>query len=148
MNVTPRGEALGRLDVFVGEWTMEAALPGTSRGRTTFAWELDGGFLVQRSDAPDPMPNAIGIVSADLDTGAYTQHYFDSRGVVRMYAMTLADGIWTLTRETPDFTPLAFSQRFIGTFSADGNTIDGRWEKREIGADWELDFGLVYSRRV
>ena len=38
------------------------------------------------------------IVSADLETGAYTQHYYDSRGVVRLYAMTFAGGVWTLTR--------------------------------------------------
>jgi hypothetical protein len=32
------------------------------------------------------------MVSADSETGAYTQHYYDSRGVVRLYAMTFADG--------------------------------------------------------
>jgi hypothetical protein len=47
----------------------------------------------------------------------------DSRGLVRLYAMSLADGVWTLTRESPDFTPLAFRQRFTGTFSDDGNVI-------------------------
>ena len=39
-----------------------------------------------------------------------------------------------------DFTPLEFSQRFTGTFSADGRRIDGRWESAQDGSDWELDF--------
>ena len=56
-------------------------------------------------------------MSADPGTGAYTQHYYDSRGVVRLYAMTFSDGLWALTRESPDFSPLDFQQRFTGTLS-------------------------------
>lgn len=78
--------------------------------------------------------------------GAYTQHYYDSRGVVRLYAMSLADGVWTLTRESADFTPLDFRQRFTGTFSEDGNTISGAWEKDVSGDGWEHDFALTYRR--
>jgi hypothetical protein len=37
-----------------------------------------------------------------------------SRGVVRIYAMTFDDGVWILRRESADFTPLAFAQRFVG----------------------------------
>jgi hypothetical protein len=54
--------------------------------------------------------------------------------------------VWTLTRESPDFTPLDFRQRFIGTFSEDGNTISGAWEKNLNGAGWEHDFALTYRR--
>ena len=67
-----------------------------------------------------------------------------SRGVARLYAMTLSGGAWTLTRESPDFTPLDFRQRFTGTFSQDGNTISGAWEKRLNGSGWEHDFALTY----
>jgi len=87
------------------------------------------------------------IVSADPDTGGYTQHYYDSRGVVRLYAMSLADGVWTLTREAPDFSPLDFRQRFTGTFSPDQNTISGAWETGPAdGGQWEHDFALTYRR--
>jgi len=87
---------------------------------------LDRQFLLQRTEITVPeAPDSLSIISVDLETGAYTQHYYDSRGVVRVYAMRLADGVWTLTRESPDFTPLDFRQRFIGTFSEDGNTISG-----------------------
>ena len=39
------------------------------------------------------------------DDDGYTQHYSDSRGVVRIYAMTSGDGTWTLGRTKADFTP-------------------------------------------
>lgn len=151
-------EALARLDVFAGEWVMQARFPGGQPApsgeagggplaRSRFEWALDRQFLVQRTEIAIPeAPDSLAIVSADPQTGAYTQHYYDSRGVVRLYAMTLAAGVWTLTRESPDFTPLEFAQRFTGTFSEDGNTISGAWEKRLSGGDWEHDFDLIYRR--
>ena len=67
--------------------------------------------------------------------------------MVRLYAMTLAGGVWTLTRESADFTPLDFRQRFTGTFSADGNAISGAWETSPAdGGEWKHDFGLTYRR--
>jgi hypothetical protein len=60
--------------------------------------------------------------------------------------MSLFDGVWTLTRESPDFTPLDFRQRFTGTFSDDGNVISGAWEKAAHGSGWEHDFGLIYRK--
>ena len=145
-----RADALARLDVFVGEWVVEARFPGgggAPAGRSTFEWALDRQFLIQRTEVPVPeAPDAMMIVSTDPQTGAYTQHYYDSRGVVRLYAMSLADGVWTLTRESPDFTPLDFRQRFTGMFGADGNTIDGAWESGRDGGGWEHDFTLTYRR--
>jgi hypothetical protein len=44
------------------------------------------------------------------------------------------------------FSPLDFHQRWLGTFSADGDTIEGRWETSPDGRDWELDFELIYHR--
>ena len=153
-----RSDALARLDIFVGEWSVEARFPGPQppptdaaaeapRARSSFEWALGGKFLLQRTETPVPeAPDGLTIVRTELETGAYTQHYFGSRGVARLYAMSLADGVWKLTRESPDFTPLEFSQRFTGTFSEDGNTITGAWEKRFAGADWEHDFALIYRR--
>jgi hypothetical protein len=157
-----RADALARLDVFVGEWVIEALFPGDQpateqvpRGRSRFEWDLDRQFLLQRTEIPVPeAPDSLTIVSADLETGAYTQHYYDSRGVARLYAMTLTDGVWTLTRESPDFTPLDFAQRFSGTFSPDGNAISGAWESRPDGnrdshchwQHWQHDFALTYRR--
>jgi len=152
-----RADALERLDVFIGEWVLEVRFPGDQPSpsstagdgplaRSRFEWALDRQFLLQRTEVPVPeAPDSLTIVSADPQTGAYTQHYYDSRGVARLYAMSLADGVWTLTRESSDFTRLDFCQRFTGTFSADGNTISGAWEQGRDG-DWEHDFALTYRR--
>lgn len=144
------GGAQGRaaLEVFVGEWTEEVLLPDAPAGRAVFDWALGGKYLLQRADSPLPeFPDGLMLIAYDDDTGAHTQHYFDSRGVVRVYKMSLRDGVWTLLRDEPDFSPLSFSQRFEGTFSADGDTIDGRWEtSHDGGAHWEIDFGLRYTR--
>ena len=148
-----RVEALARLDVFVGEWAVEALFPGDDRtqvgpvARSWFEWTLDRQFLLQRTEIPiTEAPDSLTIISVDLETGSYRQHYYDSRGVARVYAMGLADGVWTLTRESPDFTPLEFRQRFTGTFSEDAHVISGAWEKCLDGGDWEHDFALSYRR--
>ncbi|MEA2448554.1 MAG: hypothetical protein QOG63_486 [Thermoleophilaceae bacterium] len=143
--------AQSALDQLLGTWDLEASFssaPEPGRGWATFEWELGGRFLLQRSGADHPAaPDGLCIIAPDVSGGGYTQHYFDSRGVVRLYEMTLADGVWTLLRTKPDFTPLDFSQCFTGRFSDDGDRIDGRWETAKDGSSWELDFGLVYTRR-
>lgn len=153
-----RADALARLDVFVGEWVLEASFPGDQAAqsraaadgltvRSRFEWTLERQFLLQRTEVPIPgPPDSLTIVTVDPETGAYKQHYYDSRGVVRLYSMSLFDGVWTLTRESPDFTPLDFRQRFTGTFSNDGNVISGAWEKDVGGCGWEHDFALIYRR--
>jgi hypothetical protein len=145
-----RTEALARLEAFIGEWFVEADFAGDQpapTGRSRFEWALDGQFLLQHTEVPIPgAPDSLAIVAIDPRTGGYTQHYYDSRGVVRLYAMSFDGGAWTLTREAPDFSPLDFGQRFTGTFSADGNTITGAWEKRFDGGEWEHDFALIYHR--
>ena len=63
-----------------------------------------------------------------------------------MYRMTLREGVWTLLRTEPDFSPLDFAQRFQGTVAADGSSVDGRWETSPDGETWEPDFALSYTK--
>jgi hypothetical protein len=140
------------LDVLLGEWSTEARFPGLSpgdvRGRVSFEWMAGERFLIQRWEVPIPeAPDGLAIIGHDEGRGTLLQHYFDSRGVARVYEMTLGGGVWTLTRTTPDFSPLSFAQRFVGRFSDDGMRIDGRWEIAHDGTTWEHDFELVYTRR-
>ncbi|NEE02414.1 DUF1579 domain-containing protein [Phytoactinopolyspora halotolerans] len=148
---------MSRLDAFVGEWELEVRFPpghpaaatvtDDAKARSRFEWALNGQFLLQHTEITIPeAPDSLTIISVDPNTGAYTQHYYDTRGVVRVYAMEFAAGVWTLLRETPDFSPLDFRQRFAGTFSDDGRVISGAWEIGSDGADWELDFDLIYRR--
>jgi len=145
-----RPAARAALDVFVGAWSVEAVFPGAAptgpAGRAVFAWDLGGRFLVQRVEIADPAAPASQWIIAPDDGVTYTAHYFDSRGVVRVYQMTFTDGLWTLQRDTADFSPLPFSQRLRGTFSDDATTIHARWELAEDGQTWRPDFDLTYTK--
>jgi hypothetical protein len=126
------------LQPFVGTWHTESSL-GDARAVTTFEWTLGGAFLLQRSEVDLPeAPDALCLIGADGDH--FTQHWFDSRGIVRVYAMTFDGTTWTLERDDPDF-----AQRYIAQFS--GGRIDGRWEIKGPDEDeYRLDFELSYVR--
>jgi hypothetical protein len=138
---------LDSLDVLVGEWNMAASLGDPAdapRARTTFEWLPGKRFLIQRwqVDHPDA-PDGIAVIGADPDSGALRQHYFDSRGVARIYEMTFSGRLWTLERSA---AAPGFSQRFSGTLAEDGNTIAGRWQQLSDDSDWQDDFELTYTR--
>jgi hypothetical protein len=145
---TARDAAMARLEAFIGEWAMEARFPDGNggTGRAVFEWTLDRRFLACRTEVPGDAPDGLMVMGYDLGRTPYCQHYFDSRGVTRIYAMDLSGGVWTLLRDSADFTPLEFAQRYAGTFSPDGKRIDGRWESAKDGATWELDFYLNYTK--
>jgi hypothetical protein len=140
-----------RLDALIGEWSLEAAFPFAPQtgigGHTVFEWMPGKQFLIQRWEVSHPdAPDGIAIIGFDAGREAYLQHYFDSRGVARVYEMSFGDGLWKLWRTSADFSPLSFSQRFTGTFSDDGKTIEGRWETSDDGSSWEHDFALTYTK--
>ncbi|MFZ0042666.1 MAG: hypothetical protein WAK93_15245 [Solirubrobacteraceae bacterium] len=150
-----RPAALTRLEALVGKWVVAASFeagyfasgsPATTMGggRTTFEW-LDGSyFLIQRFSVEHPAaPNGIAIIGVGTSAETFTQHYYDSRGVARVYEMTLQDGVWKLRREAPGFW-----QRYAGVFSDDGSTISGAWEGSSDGVEWEHDFKLTYTKVV
>ena len=132
----------------VGEWQLVVDLPGAEdvRGHVTF--EMMGRVLVQRTMVPvREAPDSCCVVVSRPD-GGYLQHYFDARGVVRLYAMSFDRRSWTLERTKADFSPLEFHQRFVGIISGDGMTIDGEWQSSNDGQRWTRDFGLTYSRII
>jgi hypothetical protein len=131
------------LGALVGTWTTEGThplLPGVIHGLATFEW-LDGErFLIQRShyDHAD-IPDAIAVTG--VTDGRLSMHYFDVRGVYRVYAVDMGSDTWRFSRDAP-----GFSQRFIGTFSDDGSTITGRGQLSRDGASWDDDLALTYRR--
>ena len=145
--MTDDGDRMALLEPFGGEWRLETSLapPDGVRARAVFEWALGGRFLVERSEVDVPeAPDGLCVVAAAPE--GYLQHYFDSRGVVRLYAMTFDGRLWTLRREEADFSPLEFAQRYTGEFADDGGTIRGRWEIKHPGQDWQTDFDLSYVR--
>lgn len=137
--------ALKRLEILVGEWETAVSVGGNllGRGRVEFAWLEGGAFLIQHSEVEQAgVPIATTIIGPDDSAETWSMLYFDSRGVSRVYQMSLSDGVWKLWRQAP-----GFSQQFIGTISSDGKVITGRWEKSGDGSNWEYDFDLTYTKR-
>jgi len=60
--------------------------------------------------------------------------------------MTFDGQAWTLERTKPDFTPLAFHQRYVGAFNDDRTAITGEWQSSADGHEWNRDFRLTYRR--
>jgi hypothetical protein len=144
----PSDEALVKqLQPLVGEWRLQAPFPEAPSGRVVFEWMAGERFLVQRWEVPIPeAPDGIAIIGANPEGDGYLQHYFDSRGVARVYRMSFTGSEWRLWRDSADFSPLDFSQRFTGTLSGDANRIEGTWEICHDGKTWERDFDLTYVK--
>lgn len=134
------------LEPLVGRWRVEGdnsvdpAEPLVAEA--SFEWLSGGRWLVQRwSSDVAVFPDGIAVLG-EVDGGGLVQHYFDSRGVARLYGTSLEDGIWRLWREGSGDD---FSQRFVGRFSEPGDEISGAWERTE-GGEWIHDFDIVYRR--
>lgn len=128
---------------------MSLLLPGVEApdARVTFEWMGDRAFVLERWTVPIPeAPDGLAVIRWDEGRGTFLQHYFDERGVARVYEMSLADGVWRLEGTKPDFSDFNFSQRFTGRFSDDGTRIDGTFEIAHDHETWERDFDAIYRR--
>jgi hypothetical protein len=149
---TAESPAMERLAALIGEWSMDAKFkdipPAEESARAFFEWMPGQRFLIERWEVPVPeAPDGIAVIGPDPEKeDHYLQHYFDTRGVARVYKMSMSDGIWKLWRDSPDFSPLNFSQRFTGILSDDGKTISGAWEICHDAGAWEHDFDLTYTK--
>ncbi|MDQ6739663.1 MAG: hypothetical protein M3021_04650 [Actinomycetota bacterium] len=143
--VDPTNPALAPLAVLVGEWQVDLTFPAQPhpfRTRASCAWREEGAFLaIHMGDRAAGPPYSIAVVGRDDTTGLYTALYYDDRGVSRIYLMSLEGCEWRQWRDAP-----GFAQRFVGTLSADSQTITARWEKSTDGTTWEHDFDLIYTR--
>ncbi len=141
--------ALDELAPLLGDWNIEITSVASHddpsavvRGHSSFAWLEGGAFLIQHSEISNSdFPRSTSVMGPDDAAATYRMLYYDSRGVSRIYRMTLSGGIWTLWRDFP-----GFSQRFHGTFSEAGRIITAYWEKSSVGLTWERDFDLSYPR--
>ena len=139
---------LAALAPLLGTWDVEARFGGeadaTPGATTTFEPMLGGAFVLQRAEVPTvpEAPDLHALIGAAED-GAFVQHYFDSRGLVRRYDMTFDGTLWTLERRRPEAD---FGQRFTGRLVDGGDTIEGVYEIERDGA-LVHDFDVVYRRR-
>jgi hypothetical protein len=149
------------LQQLVGTWATEATHPASPglvvHGTASVEWLEGERFLIHRArtDHPD-FPDSISIIgftetdrvdhapgSAAASSGKpqLSMHYYDSRGVFRVYGASLDAESWRLWREAP-----GFSQRFVGTLAKDGAAIAGRWQVCEDDIHWENDLAITYRR--
>jgi hypothetical protein len=139
-------EQLGRR--LVGPWTTEAthpAVPGTVVAGTADVEWLEGErFLIFRShnDHPD-FPDSISIIG---DTDGFRWHYFDSRGVHRVYGFRIGGDTWEIARDVPAEDESAFSQRLTVTFEDDDATMAGRSKISYDNETWQDDLQITYRR--
>jgi len=157
MTIPPQLKLLEKL---IGTWTTEAthpAMPGlTVHGSAQVEWLEGERFLIIRSRTDHPkFPDAISIIgfmdddrvgqegatAVDAPEGPMRMHYFDSRGVFRAQETSVDEREWKWWRIAP-----GFSQQFTGTFTDDGNTIDGLCKLRRDDVHWADDLRITYRR--
>ena len=140
----------------IGRWLVEGEIPIDPPLKITGESTIErlGAFIVQRSvGKPAEVPDTISIIGGAPEGEPQPMHYFDSRGVKRLFMTTVDGSTWRIWRAPGEdwngpHGP-GFNQRFFGEISADGTTIDARWERGmgDAGDQWELDFPLRYVRR-
>ncbi len=134
------------LEPLVGEWRIEIRHPQLpTAGIATWEWLRGGNAMVSRQSVEEEtFPESVSVILADDDPDSLAMHYFDSRGVARVYRTTLVDGVLKLCRKAEG--PDDFAQRFEGSISEDGSRLEGAWHRVEDG-DWLHDFDITYTRR-
>ncbi len=144
MEQTVRSPELAAFDRLVGEWTLEATHPmfpsTVVKGHMTYEWLEGERFLIQRSsnDHPD-FPDSISVIGfADEEL---TAHYFDSRGVFRIYRVAMEGDTLRMWRDAP-----GFSQRMETKLSHDGTTFAGVGQLSRDDETWDDDLAVTFTR--
>ena len=159
MTATP---PLERFDQLVGTWITDVTHPEypgvVVHGTAVIEWLEGERFLIHRArtDHPD-FPDSISIIGvterdrvdnqpdsdpADATESPISMYYFDSRGVFRVYDVSIDDEAWRFWRDAH-----GFSQRFTGTFADGGDTIVGRSQLCLDDTHWNDDLQITYRRR-
>ena len=145
-----------QFEPLIGEWHGEGEIPMEPPMKLSVEAKIErlGKFIVFSSAGePAEVPASVSIIGGAPEGEPQPMHYFDSRGVKRLFLMALEGStlkIWRAPGEDwngPDGP--GFNQRFIGELSTDGKTIKARWERGvgEAGDEWGLDFPISYFRK-
>ncbi len=131
---------MSALDRLLGRWVFtmhHSALAEPVTGHQQYDRVLGGAFVLQHwtYDHPD-FPDAQVMLSA-------TQaHYFDVRGVIRIFDLEIDDTGWSMIHLDSHFAQ-RFSTRFQGP-----DAMEGTGEASEdAGITWRPDFSISYRRQ-
>jgi hypothetical protein len=127
------------LDRLLGTWSLtmrHAAVQEPVTGEQRYERVLDDAFVMLRWTYDHPeFPAAIAM----LDESRC--HYFDVRGVTRVFDLEIDDQGWSMIRRDTDFW-----QRSNATFEGpDAMTGTGE-NSYDGGATWQHDFSMSYTR--
>lgn len=130
----PPGPEHAALAPFVGRWSTAgevlASAGGPAQeivGTDEYEWLPGGYFLLHRVDVRigGERVQALEIIGWDARRGTYFMRSFDSQGGAAEMQAGVHDGTWTFRGD---------SERFTGGFGNGGDTLSGRWERRQDGA--------------
>ena len=105
-------------------------------GRQRYERVLGGTFvrLDWTYDHPD-FPDALALLTDDA------MHYFDVRGVTRVFEVEFTDDGWSMERIDPEFSQ-RYTARYVGP-----DAIESEGERSDDGgATWQHDFTMSYLR--
>ena len=113
-----------------------AALAEPISGHQRYEWILGGAFVMQHwtYDHPD-FPDALALLSE------HQSHYFDVRGIVRIFDLAMDDIGWSLIHLDDHF-----SQRFRTRFQGEDATEGTGEASHDSGATWRPDFTITARR--
>ena len=140
--------ALKRLDRFVGTWTMEGHLVGSTEynisGQATFRW-LPGGFFLEQRVELDFMGIKIDsqeLIGCDPETETFPSTVYSNLSPTPLpYRWDVRDGNVTIS---VSYGPL--DAMFTGAFSEDGDSFSGGWRPNP-GADETVNVPYDISGR-
>jgi len=141
--------ALANFQPLVGRWAVEIIWsedthrlvggPASLKGLAGFEWCEYGRFL-RHTIGAEGAPPARWMIGRDETSDEFTALYADSRGVSRVYAMSLAGDVWKIWRSAS-----GFHQRFAACLPArlaSGQNLrlgNSSRQRRQGGAGWPAD---------
>jgi hypothetical protein len=127
------------LDRLLGTWDFtvhHAAMAEPVTGRQRYERALEGAYvlLTWTYDHPE-FPDAMALLSPE------TMHYFDVRGITRVFHLRFDQAGWSMVNLDPEF-----SQRITARFTGpDAMDMEGEVSK-DRGATWQHDLTMRSTR--
>ena len=126
----------------IGEWHGEGEVPMEPPMKISVETKIErlGEFIVISSvGEPAEMPDSVSIVGGAPSGEPQPMHYFDARGVKRLFMMALEGSTWKIWRAPGEdwkgpHGP-GFNQRFIGEQIANGIPVTRLNSTPELGND-------------
>jgi hypothetical protein len=130
---------MSAVDRLLGTWEVtmhHSAMSEPVTGRQRYERVLDGAFVLQQWTYDHPgFPDAMALLSEER------YHYFDVRGITRVFDLDFDDSGWSMVRLDEDF-----SQRQTARFRGP-DVMESTGEiSHDVGVTWQPDFEMTYRR--